>query len=60
MKNLLLDDWILLTRICGVSHDLAEILRERKDLYLDDHVSKHLDFITNTLEGIIEKYSSGK
>lgn len=58
IKNFDAEDLILLSRICGVSHDLAEILLIRRtDINRDEKISKHLDFITNTLEGIIKKYS---
>lgn len=53
------EDLIKLSIACGVSHDLAEILREtiHKDIHSDERIAAHLDFITETLENFIKKHS---
>lgn len=52
------EDLIKLSRACGVSHDLAEILREKyKDIGRDVRIAGHLDLITQILEEFIEKHS---
>jgi len=53
------EDIVKLSQACGVSHDLAEIMRENfKASEQDKRLAGHLDFITKTLEQIINKHEN--
>lgn len=51
------EDFIRLAQCCGVSHDLSEILKENAgDAKKNERASKHLDYITVTLEDFLTKH----